>query len=333
MSAVPMNRLAVSAYLTCISWLLSACGVSAAEAVFYRAVNLNGPALTIDGHTWEGKDATNFTSSGQSFENQSVALKPATDAARAKMIRSSRWGSKVDAEFTGLPQGAYQVFLYVWEDNHSERFDLLVNDRPVMEGFHSGSAGAWKKLGPWPAASTNSKIKISARAASHGAANFSGLELWAGNGMIPTSTEPQFVTALTDEHREFFERRIRPLLVENCYECHSTEGKKIKGGLLLDSRAGIVKGGDTGAAIVPGSPEASLLIRRCDTPMRTSRCLQRKNCAPRKSPASSSGSGWARPTHARKTPSPRRNRSRPSIGTRPASSGRFARSPRRPLQP
>jgi hypothetical protein len=238
-----------------------AMAVSGAEANFFRAINLNGPALVIDGHQWEGTNASNFVCTGQSFENQSVPLKPATDAARAQMIRSSRWGSKVDVEFTSVPDGPYQIFLYVWEDNHSERFDLLVNDKVVVEGFHSGSAGAWKKLGPWLASSVAGKLKVSARAASHGAANLSGIEVWAGEGTIPMESGPHFVTNPTAEHIEFFEKRIRPLLVENCYECHSTEAKKIKGGLLLDSRAGVMKGGDTGPAIVPGSPEASLLIQ------------------------------------------------------------------------
>ena len=60
----------------------------------------------------------------------------------------------------------------------------------------------------------------------------------------------------------FFEQKIRPVLVEHCYECHSDQAKKIKGGLSLDSRAGWLAGGDGGtAAIVPGKPEISLLIR------------------------------------------------------------------------
>ena len=59
----------------------------------------------------------------------------------------------------------------------------------------------------------------------------------------------------------FFEKRIRPVLVESCYECHSTKaGAKLKGGLALDSREGLLQGGETGPAIVPGSPEDSLLI-------------------------------------------------------------------------
>src|SRR3981189_3155197 len=59
---------------------------------------------------------------------------------------------------------------------------------------------------------------------------------------------------------EFFEKKIRPLLADNCYKCHSTAQKK-KGGLLLDSRAAILKGGDTGPALVPGDPAKSLLIK------------------------------------------------------------------------
>ncbi len=59
---------------------------------------------------------------------------------------------------------------------------------------------------------------------------------------------------------EFFEKRIRPLLVERCYECHSAEAKKIKGGLRLDTREGLLKGGDAGPAIIPGEPNKSRFI-------------------------------------------------------------------------
>jgi hypothetical protein len=60
---------------------------------------------------------------------------------------------------------------------------------------------------------------------------------------------------------EFFENRIRPLLVEHCYSCHSAKAEKVKGGLRLDSPEGVRKGGSSGLAIVPGYPEASLLIK------------------------------------------------------------------------
>jgi hypothetical protein len=61
---------------------------------------------------------------------------------------------------------------------------------------------------------------------------------------------------------ELFEKRIRPLLIERCYECHSAaSGKKLKGDLLLDTKAGILKGGSSGPPVVPGDPGRSLLVR------------------------------------------------------------------------
>lgn len=59
----------------------------------------------------------------------------------------------------------------------------------------------------------------------------------------------------------FFEQKIRPILVEHCYKCHSEQAKKKQGGLLLDSRDGLRAGGDTGPSIVPGNPAASLLLK------------------------------------------------------------------------
>ena len=59
---------------------------------------------------------------------------------------------------------------------------------------------------------------------------------------------------------EFFEAKIRPLLVARCFECHSQQGKTIKGGLRLDARAEVLAGGDSGPAVVPEKPDESLLI-------------------------------------------------------------------------
>jgi mono/diheme cytochrome c family protein len=66
---------------------------------------------------------------------------------------------------------------------------------------------------------------------------------------------------LTPAQTQFFENKIRPVLVDNCYKCHSQQAEKVKGGLLLDTREGLRKGGESGPAIVPGNPETSLLIK------------------------------------------------------------------------
>ena len=63
--------------------------------------------------------------------------------------------------------------------------------------------------------------------------------------------------ALADD--QHFEAKVRPLLIERCHKCHA--GKAMKGGLRLDSREALLKGGDTGPAIVPGDPDKSLLIK------------------------------------------------------------------------
>src|SRR5271154_4960625 len=60
---------------------------------------------------------------------------------------------------------------------------------------------------------------------------------------------------------EFFEGKIRPLLADHCYKCHSRQSEKVRGGFMLDTRDGLRQGGDSGPAIVPGHPEKSLLIQ------------------------------------------------------------------------
>ena len=66
-----------------------------------------------------------------------------------------------------------------------------------------------------------------------------------------------------DEKTDFFESKIRPVLIENCYKCHSAAAQatgKLKGGLLLDDRENIRRGGESGPAVVPGNEKKSLLL-------------------------------------------------------------------------
>lgn len=228
------------------------------EAKFVRGINLNGPAFTIEGRNWDSDNAENLRITGKRFDNQNVPLKPKTDDAKSQMIRSSVWGDDAKIEVVNLGPKAVRVFVYVWEDNDNERFDLLVNQRVVQRGFESGAGGNWKRLGPYVAQRSDGTLTISAQG---GAANLSGIEIWSIEGEIPSPEAAAFVSAPSDDQLAFFEKRIRPVLVNNCYECHSAEAQSIEGGLLLDSRAGIIKGGDNGPIILPGDPDASLLIK------------------------------------------------------------------------
>jgi len=67
--------------------------------------------------------------------------------------------------------------------------------------------------------------------------------------------------AAQDAGLDLFEKRIRPVLVEHCYPCHSASAVTPQGGLLLDSADGIRRGGSSGVVVRPGNPDLSLLIR------------------------------------------------------------------------
>ena len=81
--------------------------------------------------------------------------------------------------------------------------------------------------------------------------------------MAQTAVEPQEKTApeqkLTPEQLDFFESKIRPVLIENCYRCHSASEQSVRGGLSVDNREALLAGGESGAAIVPGDLESSIL--------------------------------------------------------------------------
>jgi hypothetical protein len=78
--------------------------------------------------------------------------------------------------------------------------------------------------------------------------------------LLPTLLFFPASAVTADAGVEFFESKVRPVLVENCFGCHSAKATKLKGGLRLDSRAAMLQGGDTGPAIVSGEPGKSRLI-------------------------------------------------------------------------
>ncbi|MFP6762707.1 MAG: DUF1549 domain-containing protein, partial [Planctomycetaceae bacterium] len=62
------------------------------------------------------------------------------------------------------------------------------------------------------------------------------------------------------EQIEFFEKKIRPVLIEHCFECHSAQADEVAGGLLLDNRASVARGGESGPVLIKGDPAKSRLI-------------------------------------------------------------------------
>ncbi len=96
----------------------------------------------------------------------------------------------------------------------------------------------------------------------------------------------------------FFESRIRPVLVEKCQECHSSQAKKLKGGLKVDSRASIRAGGIPGPPLFPAILRAASFTRQSPAPAGSSRCPPRASSPARLSPISASGSPLVHPTRA-----------------------------------
>ncbi|HND55593.1 MAG TPA: DUF1549 domain-containing protein, partial [Pirellulaceae bacterium] len=87
--------------------------------------------------------------------------------------------------------------------------------------------------------------------------------VFSSSFLSPLCDSPQAAAAedASDEGVMYFERHVRPLLIEHCYKCHSARDDKRQGGLVLDSRNGWMKGGEQGPSVEPGNPDASLLIR------------------------------------------------------------------------
>src|SRR5271170_4760914 len=81
--------------------------------------------------------------------------------------------------------------------------------------------------------------------------------------LLALSSASVFAAAVaepTKEQTEFFENKVRPIFKENCYKCHSVEQGKSKGDFTLDTKAGLLKGGENGVVVVPGDVAKSPLI-------------------------------------------------------------------------
>ena len=173
--------------------------VSAPARVFYRALNLNGVALTIDGNPFQasaGAANFSFTTNGTTFANQTVPLIPTTDANRATMIRSSIYGGSVNLSIGAVPAGNYEVWLYVWEDNFTQTYSISLEGTLAQSNIVSGNAGVWRKLGPYTRTINDGTINI---AANGGHANLSGVEIWRLNPPAGARIADEVATEILEE--------------------------------------------------------------------------------------------------------------------------------------
>jgi hypothetical protein len=127
---------------------------------------------------------------GLAYANQSVTLVPPTDANRASMLRSIIW-SQPSVTLSAVPAGTYDVWVYVWEDNFPVTYSVLLEGNVVQANYNSGSAGTWRKLGPFRATINDGTINVRLNGAH---ANFSGVEVWTAqsqsSGRVAIVTTP-----------------------------------------------------------------------------------------------------------------------------------------------
>ncbi len=142
--------------------------------IFYKAVNMNGAAIAIDGNAWVAGNSSGISHNGGTFTNNSVTLNPATDTNRATMIRSSVWSRNLTINIANVPNGQYNAYVYNWEDNNSATFTLTVENAAGIP-VTSGSAGSWRRVGPIGITLTDGSVTVRT---SGGDANISGIELY-----------------------------------------------------------------------------------------------------------------------------------------------------------
>ncbi len=174
------------------TWSNEAVETTPAAITFYRAINLNGDIVTVDGQVWEDQNAPNYTYDGLSFVG-TTTLDPLTDPDRTEMIQSSIYNNgNLSLTIQSVPQDTYDIYLYVWEDNAPMTYDLFIEGALVQDDYYSGDAGQWEKLGPYNFTISDGEINITSGAT--GDINISGIEIWI---TAPDITPPADPTGLS----------------------------------------------------------------------------------------------------------------------------------------
>jgi chitinase len=145
-----------------------------AGPTFYRGINLNGPALVIDGNAWQGKNAPNYSTNGFLYNGQGEAQHPPTDPVRRQMLGTSVYHWSLNLRMTAVPNGAYDVYIYVYS-SWPQGYTLFLQGQQIYSIADSGPTGTWLKLGPYPANVTNGRIVLTS---SGDIVHVSGIEVW-----------------------------------------------------------------------------------------------------------------------------------------------------------
>ncbi len=147
-----------------------------------KAINFNGPQLDVDGVTFQAQSTAGITTNGANFQNQGITLNPSVSTNKAQMIRSSIWRSNNVQLTVDIPiaNGDYSVYVYTWEDTTSTTYNLGFEGIAKASNLESGSAGTWKKLGPYHVTVSDGSLSLFQ---SGGDFNLSGIEVYTSDGI------------------------------------------------------------------------------------------------------------------------------------------------------
>lgn len=141
----------------------------------YRALNLGGASTRVEGVDFEGKGAKSVSLNGAPVDLKADLL-PVPDSALAPLLKTAvvhPLGTSVS--LISIPNGPYQVYLYVCAGANPQTYDIQIAGRVVQSKILSGPPGAWQKLGPWAVDAGGGLLEISAKG---GEVNFCALEVW-----------------------------------------------------------------------------------------------------------------------------------------------------------
>jgi len=147
-----------------------------------KAVNVNGPQLTINGVTFMAESASGLTLSGGSRAVlSSGSVSPATSAEQKQLLSTVYWNS-LGTMHAGLPiaNGSYQIYLHTWEDNYPMDLQLAFEGQAMGGTQSTGAANTWKRIGPYAVTVGDGNLSIRATG---GHFNLAGIEVYP---MMPT---------------------------------------------------------------------------------------------------------------------------------------------------
>lgn len=187
---IGLKHLLVTAFL-----LFGAAGAHAQSTTypFYKAINLNGSAVTIDGLSYQAMSGSGITHNGSVLTSPVSTTIPETDSIRKEMLRTTIYRKGGITVNVPVATGAYRVYLYIYENFASQTSNIVIEGNIVQSNVSSGKVGSWKKLGPYDIQVSDTSLKIEAQ---NGKMKLSGIEIFRRvTSTTPTPTPTPAPTA------------------------------------------------------------------------------------------------------------------------------------------